>query len=253
MDDSSQPGAESGAHAPVPVSLLADLQSGLLDDDTAARVRHRIRADPDAATTAAALDRVRRDLAGLGSSPPSSDDLPEVPAAVTARLTAALATATSPDRRSHAARGSVVVRPRTVGLLVGGLAALAAVGIGVTSAVDDSGARTPSAGVTADRITVSRVPAAFPVPRDELLALLDRPTELGALADPARRSACLSALGFPGSAAVLGADTLDVDGRPVVLLLLAGGASSTMTALAVAPTCDVADPGLVAETVVARA
>jgi hypothetical protein len=107
--------------------------------------------------------------------------------------------------------------------------------------------------VTADRITVSRVPAAFPVPRDELLALLDRRADLGILADPTRRSACLSALGFPGSAAVLGADTVVVAGQPVVVLLLAGGTSGTMTALAVAPTCGVADPGLIAETMVARA
>lgn len=54
---------------PIPAELLADLQAGLLDDDTAARIRRRVRTDPlagpDARNTLAALDQVRRDLAEL--------------------------------------------------------------------------------------------------------------------------------------------------------------------------------------------
>jgi hypothetical protein len=203
----------------------------------------------------AALDRVRRELAGLGSDAGSARDLPEVPAHVTARLTAAL-TDTTPGGvqaapASHAARGSSV-HPRTIALAVGAVAALAAVGIGVTTLVDTP-QRTPSAGVTADRITVSRARAGFPVSQGELLALLDRPADLGPLSDPARRAACLTALGYPGSTAVLGADTVDVRGMPVVLLVLAGDTNGTMTALAVAPTCNAAEPGMVAETVLPRA
>ena len=54
--------------------------------------------------------------------------------------------------------------------------------------------------------------------QSELLALLDRPADLGALTDPVRLRACLTAAGLPGSVAVLGADTMNVDGRPVVVL-----------------------------------
>ena len=37
-----------GADPPLTVELLADLQAGLLDDESAARVRRRVRDDPEA-------------------------------------------------------------------------------------------------------------------------------------------------------------------------------------------------------------
>jgi hypothetical protein len=246
------------------VSLLADLQAGLLDDATAAALRRRIRTDPETARTAAALDRVRRDLADLGAGADLRADtapageLPEVPAHVTARLSAVLASTTAagtrtptPGPAAHAARGSVL-RPRTVALVAGGVAALAAVGIGVTTLLHTE-PRSRSTGVTADRITLSRPPVVFPLPQDEVLALLDRPADLGALADPVRRAACLTTLGLSGSAAVLGADTVDVGGSPTVVVVLAGETRGAMTALAGSPTCSAEDPGAVAETVLSRA
>ena len=57
------------AAAPLTVELLADLQAGLLDDDAAARVRSRIRADPEAAAILRALNRARRDVAAAGTDP----------------------------------------------------------------------------------------------------------------------------------------------------------------------------------------
>ena len=72
---------------PIPADLLADLQAGLLDDATAAEVRRRVRTDPvagpEARSTLAALDRVRRDLRELGAD---SQSAPPVPAEVSARL-----------------------------------------------------------------------------------------------------------------------------------------------------------------------
>ncbi len=44
---------------------LADLQAGLLDDATAARLRQRIRNDPAVARRYAELEQVRRDLHDL--------------------------------------------------------------------------------------------------------------------------------------------------------------------------------------------
>ena len=76
---------------PVSTELLADLQAGLLDDATAARLRQRVRRDPAAAAVLAALERVRQDLAALAADPTSA---PTVPPEVSARLTAALRTAT---------------------------------------------------------------------------------------------------------------------------------------------------------------
>ena len=78
------------------LAVLADLQAGLLDDATAANLRHRVRTDRGLARQLAALDRVRRELADLGGDTASA---PDVPAAVTARLGAALRAQPAPDRR----------------------------------------------------------------------------------------------------------------------------------------------------------
>lgn len=72
---------------PITPELLADLQAGTLDAETAARLWRRLRTDPAAAATLAALDRVRRELAHLGGDDASATG---VPAAVTAGVTAAL-------------------------------------------------------------------------------------------------------------------------------------------------------------------
>ena len=81
---------------PVAPELVADLQAGLLDDDTAAAVRRRVRTDPEAAQMLAALDTVRRELSRLGAEPASA---PAVPAEVTARIGAVLRAAEPPSKR----------------------------------------------------------------------------------------------------------------------------------------------------------
>ncbi len=85
-----------GDTGPVTPELLADLQAGLLDDDTAAQVRRRVRTDPAAARALAALDTVRRELSSLGSDSASA---PAVPPAVMARIGAALRDAEPPSKR----------------------------------------------------------------------------------------------------------------------------------------------------------
>ena len=72
---------------PVTVDLLADLQAGVLDDADAARLRQRARTDPEIAHRLAELDGLRRRLAVLGIDSASAGD---VPADVTARISAAL-------------------------------------------------------------------------------------------------------------------------------------------------------------------
>ena len=69
----------NSSHDPLNITpeLLADLQAGLLDDATAARVRSRARCDPEAVLMLARLDTVRRELARLGraGSPGDATDL----------------------------------------------------------------------------------------------------------------------------------------------------------------------------------
>jgi anti-sigma factor RsiW len=85
--------ADDRYELPVTVGLLADLQAGLLDDRTAARLRRRVRTDPAVKAQLAALDRVRRNLSALGVD---SESAPNVSADVTATICKALRSAPPP-------------------------------------------------------------------------------------------------------------------------------------------------------------
>ena len=245
-----------GPPAPIPLALLADLQAGLLDDDTAAILRRRVSDDPEQAHRMDGLDRVRRDLADLGTDPASA---PDAPAAVTARVAAALRAEPPPLHRivgsttmtaAHAARGSGP-RFRVAAAAVGAGAALIAAGVGTVMLLHTPG-RTPTTDPTAERITVSNPVGGLPMTDPEILELLRRPPDLGPLADPQRRASCLSGLGYPTSAAVLGARPLAVGGRSGVLVLLPGDTSRAVNAVVVALNCSSVDTGLLAERVVTR-
>lgn len=144
----------------------------------------------------------------------------------------------------HAARGSAH-SPRRIAGWVGIAAVVAAAGVGIPMAL-----RTPgplhSAPTSLQHITVA--PARIPLPDSELAALLDRPAQLGMLADGRRRAACLAALGYPGGTAVLGATEARVSGRPAIVLVLADDGPDSYLAIAVAPTCNAADTGRLAST-----
>jgi hypothetical protein len=233
------------AGEPVSPELLADLQAGLLDDATAARLRNRARTDPEVARMLAALDEVRRALADLGSDEASA---PDVPAAVTARIGASL-------RRppAHAVRAAVprMRRLQIVGLVIGlGAAAVAAV-IGGVMLIRDP-APTRSTGLTAESITVSRPTSDIPLTDPEIVGLLSQDPDFGPLADPQRRASCLTGLGYPGATQVLGARPVDMHGRPGVLMLLPGDTPKAVVALVVEPNCSSAHTGLLADTVVTR-
>jgi hypothetical protein len=250
-----------GPPAPIPLALLADLQAGLLDDDTAAMIRRRVRDDPEQARRMDGLDRVRRDLADLGTDPASA---PHAPAEITARVAAALRAEPPPLHRivgsttmtaAHAARGSGR-RFRVAAAAVGAGAALVAAGVGTVMLLHTPG-RTPTTDPTAERITVSNPVGPNPVgglamTDPEVLELLHQPPDLGPLADPQRRASCLSGLGYPTSATVLGARPLAVGGRSGVLVLLPGDTSRAVNAVVVALNCSSVDTGLLAERVVTR-
>ncbi|RRR46171.1 hypothetical protein EHH44_08085 [Mycolicibacter terrae] len=134
----------------------------------------------------------------------------------------------------------------------GTAAALLAIGLGTTGLIRFP-ADTPSGPRSFDAITVASEPdPVLPLTEAELLELLDRSPEYGALADPGRRTGCLAGLGYPASTRVLGAREVAVNGHPGIVLLLPGAATGTIVALAVAPNCSSADTGLLADTTVRR-
>ena len=227
---------------PLTVDSLADLQAGLYDDNTAARVRKKVRTDPHAQQTMTALNQVRRDVAALGTDASSA---PEVDPRVVDRIGAAL-------RAERAGAAHTVGRgrlPRSAGLAVAatGLTAVAvAVWLG-TRALLTAPASTTSRPTTIEHITVSRPPLSIPLSDQQILALVDHEPDFGPLTDPRRRASCLSGLGYPASARVLGARPIDIAGHPAVLLVLPGDAPGNVKALAVAPTCSAANTGLSAD------
>lgn len=148
---------------------------------------------------------------------------------------------------AHAARPPANTR-RLVAAAVGAAALLAGAGIGTAALLRSSGTA-PSAPVSANTITVT---PRVPLSDRELAALVGRRPDFGDLADPKRRAACLSALGYPGSLQVLGAQPLRVDGRAAVLLVLPGEHPEELVAVAVAPSCSAVDTGLIADTTVRR-
>jgi hypothetical protein len=238
-------------HQPASITpeLLADLQAGLLDDVAAAALRQRVHTDPNAAEMLAALDRVRIDLAHLGTDEVSA---PDVPAEVTARVGAALQ-AETPHRRSGGPAHSTRRTPRWQLVALG-----AGVGAGVVGVVLGGVmlARDPapvwSTQPTAKSITVSRPATDLPLTGPQLAGLLSQSPDYGPLADPRRRASCLAGLGFPAATDVLGARPVDVHGQPGVLLLLPADTPGTVRALVVEPNCNSGHTGLLANTLVTR-
>ncbi|MGV0743506.1 anti-sigma factor family protein [Mycolicibacterium sp. XJ870] len=226
---------------PITPDLLADLQAGLLDDATAARLRRRVRTEPEAAAILAELDKVRRDVAALGTDPASA---PEVPPEVSARVISALRAAERGRRRPP-------THWRMFAAVAGGCAAVLAIGLGVSTLL-----RAPeparSTMTSLGQITVSPRATDIGLSEPEILRLLSAPPDLGPLSDTNRRTACLSALGYPPGVRVLGARPLDVAGRSGVLVLLPADTRDAVVGLVVAADCDSAHAERLAETVVHR-
>jgi hypothetical protein len=227
---------------PLTVDSLADLQAGLLDDDTAARLRKLVRTDADVQQTMDALNRVRGDVAALSSDGSSA---PEVDPAVVNRIGAAL-------RAQHAVRRGSLPRSARLAVALTGLTAVAVAAWLGTRALITAPAPTTSRPTTIEHITVSRPPQTIPLSDQQILALVDHEPDFGPLTDPRRRASCLSGLGYPANARVLGARPIDIAGHPAILLVLPGDAPGDVKALAVAPTCSAANTGLSADRIVTR-
>jgi hypothetical protein len=236
----------------VTLEQLAQLQAGILDDATAARLRRQIRDDPELARRFAALDQVRADLAGLDAEP-----APQVPSDVTERISAALRAAAAPPPRAAASgrpihASGAPVRWRRVGALVGlGALAVAAV-MGTVMVLNDS-EQPPATGTgpTAEYLKTPRH-AGMPLADQKILGLLHQPLNLGPLAEPQRTASCLQGLGYSTGTPVLGATTLGADGSPQVLLLLPAIDPKSLMALLVGSNCGAGDAGLLADALLTR-
>jgi hypothetical protein len=239
---------DDGRDDPPPtVEALADLQAGLVDDDTAARLRKKVRADPDARQTMSALNRVRREVAALGSDPSSA---PEVDPAAVDRIRAALGAERA--GAAHAVGRGRLPRSARLAVAVIGLTAVAVAAWLGTRALITAPVSTTSRPTTIEHITVSRPPLTIPLSDQQILALVDHEPDFGPLTDPRRRASCLAGLGYPANARVLGARPLDIAGHPAVLLVLPGDGPGDVKALAVAPTCSAANTGLSADRILTR-
>jgi hypothetical protein len=249
----------AGADPPLTVDVLAELQAGLLDDDAAARVRRQIRADPEAARMLRALNQARRDVAAVGADPATA---PDPPPDVMARISAVLRSTDPPS--SGSGGGAHLVRPRIraasmLAAVAGLCAVIAAIAVG-TLALVNSPAPAPSTPATAEHITVSASPMAIPLSPAQILGLLGRRPDFGPpqgalsspLNDPPRLASCLSGLGYPASTPVLGAQPIDINARPGVLLVLPGDTPDNLAVFAVALSCSAADTGLLADTQIPR-
>lgn len=224
--DAAEP---AGDGEPPTVETLADLQAGLLDDETAARLRRHLRADAGARQTMEALNRVRREVAALGTD-----------------------TSAPPLRTAHAVPRGRPLRVARTAIAVAGLAAVAVAAWVGTRALVATPAQIASRPTTIEHITVSRRPLTIPLSDQQILALLDREPDLGPLAEPRRKASCLGGLGYSADTRVLGARPIEIAGHPAVLLVLAGATPDAVAALAVAPTCSSVDTGLSADRIVHR-
>ena len=224
------------------VDSLAELQAGLLDDETAAQLRERIRTDPGARQTMEALNRVRREVAALGADERSAPPVdPDVVDDIAATLPAA-----------HSVQRGRLPRPARIAVAAAGLAAIALAAWLGTRALLTPPTQMPSRPTTIEHITVSRPPQSIPLSDQQILALLDGEPDLGPLTDPRRRASCLAGLGYPANTRMLGARAIDIAGHPAVLLVLPGDAPGVFAALAVAPTCSSVNTGLSADRTVRR-
>jgi hypothetical protein len=225
---------------PVDLPALAALDADLPDATEAAARRRAARTDPRAAEVLDALSATCAELAALPE--------PEVPAAVAARWEAAVAAERDdevPGRPPTAGSDRAHVGPvqrRTPGrprrrtrsrvLLAVLAAAAAAVVVGTL--------RPEPTVLTVDRVDLVAVATAA-------IGTVD----VGNLADPGRREACLRAV-LPGAAGrpLLGGRRVVLDGRPGVLLVLATGTRGGLDVVTVDAGCGAGGGTLIAQVTV---
>ncbi|MGZ4521101.1 MAG: hypothetical protein ACXVGA_06990 [Mycobacteriaceae bacterium] len=259
MTDQDKPQADawrSLLDPPYSLDLLADLHAGALDDALAARLSPLAHADRDAARVLDALDATVRQLNEHAAHTPSVP----VPAAVVARIDAALAeqplpaTQPRPPTNVAAARAR---RPRASYLGIGVLATAAAAaavfalnaGPGSQDLSGSPRADGPQAPVRAGTAPPAATSSAVATPLDlgsgapgpQALTAIGK-EDLGPLSDKAALGGCLQANGIAANSQLIGASQVTLNGQRGILLLLPTGRAAVFTALVVGPECSAQNP-----------
>ncbi|SHT86321.1 hypothetical protein [Mycobacteroides abscessus] len=271
------------AEVPLSLEVLADLHAGVYDTGDSDVLRQRADQDPDARQTLAALDQVRAELVAWMDSP--APEVPEsVVDDIVAALRAESAKSTLPAIAADAVRPADVslnlvtgpvpldhrrhpaAKRRWLAYSGAGLAAAACAAVAITVVAQDnqraSQTTTAVAGPSLSQQIAPKTAApvapelpargavgqtAFPLSGNEITALVGRAPAFGELDDAARRASCLTGLGLSASTPVLGAQTLDIDGS-AVLMVLPAERPGELLAVAVRPGCSQTDPQRVAQT-----
>lgn len=152
-----------------------------------------------------------------------------------------------PSGPAHAARPSTRLggRPSPTALLAAAvlLALLATAAVRLAGSVGD----TTSTATSARLITAA---PRIPLSAAELVELTLRPAEVGALSDPGRRAYCLTAIGRPATARVLGGRDVQLAGRTATVLVLPGERPGELVAVAVDADCGNRRGKIIAESTV---
>jgi hypothetical protein len=240
-------GIERGSGGPPwSVDLLADLQAGALDPDTAAELWPRVNTDPEAMAVLAALEATQADLREFALVP-----APPMPAHFAARLDAAIAAesqarATVPQP-AHAPVISLDAarkrRNRRLGWGAGFLAA-AAVAVGIAFAVIPTGGDTGTPNIASGPTNFKQDDLG-----PEQLAAARNQNDYGPFADKQKLAACLTANGLSAKAEPIGGRQVTVDGKAGTLLVLVHGAGE-FRLIVVGPDCGPGSPSKLAEKIV---
>lgn len=277
---------------PFSVELLADLDAGVLDAATAAHVRERIAADPDARRILAALARTRADLKAtpVPTEPPPSwvddrtrDTLATIRSEVLHRSAAHSPPADDPAADPHAdlstrtpVPGNEPVTPlrasprrasrRPSAWTWAALGAAAAVIVAVVAGIV-VGTRPASQPVAAESGTRSSALApSTPVttapntstpnntePIDTVAVLSVLGRTDGApFSSPAALRRCTAANGIPAATPVVGSGPVRIGGVARVVILLGTGVAGRFDALVVGVECDTGRPALHSRTRIGR-
>lgn len=182
-------------------------------------------------------DRVRTELARLGAD---TESAAQVPPGVTERIDAALRSAGP----AHTVERPRLGRGQRAGLIAGLAAVVAGAAVGAATLMRGEQPARP-VGPTAKQMTARPT---VPLSDAEILDLLSRQPDYGALSDP---QSCVDGLGFSGRR-IWGARPVDIAGTPAVLLVLPGDTAGAVVAVAVPTYCSAARTGRLAETRVSR-
>lgn len=236
---------------PFSTDLLADLHAGVLPEDASARLWPLVRQDPDALAVLDALDTVSARLGEVGRD--HSVGTP-VPPEIAARIDSALKLQ---DPRAAGAVTSLTDAPsrrRTrTWLTVAVAATAAAVGLVFALTNLDGADSTAPAVIATPTSTTSGTSVAdlgSDLDSNQVLALVHGAmdgADVGRLADPEIRGACLQANGIERTTPVLGTRAVRFRGADAVLMLVAGPRPPALTALVVGTGCDATTPDLLTQ------